>query len=79
MNSDSESTLNYNTTRSEHELFDRILNGANLTVELVRLVRRDAGRNYGPGDTTGAAQSGLAGNVDVWHVLFGYEIMQGTL
>lgn len=53
----------------DHQSLDLVLESADLVHEIRRLVGGDAGRDDGAGHTTGAAKSGLGGNVDVWDVL----------
>lgn len=53
----------------DHQSLDLVLESADLVHEIRRLVGGDAGRDDGAGDTAGAAERGLGGNVDIWHVL----------
>jgi hypothetical protein len=53
----------------DHQSLDLVLESADLVHEIRRLVGGDAGRDDGAGHTAGAAERGLGGDVDVWHVL----------
>lgn len=58
-----------NRRNLDHQSLDLVLESADLVHEIGRLVGGDAGRDDGAGHAAGAAERGLGGNVDVWHVL----------
>jgi hypothetical protein len=51
------------------EALDLVLEGADLAHEVGSLVGRDASSDDGPGDTAGATESHLGGDVDVGDIL----------
>lgn len=53
----------------DHQTLDLVTDGADLGVQVTGLVGGDGAGNDGTGDTSGATESHLGGNVDVGDVL----------
>ena len=55
--------------RLDLQTLDLVLESADLAHQVGRLVGGDRAGDDGAGDTAGATESHLGGDVDVWHVL----------